>query len=508
MRLLKSPLALITSTLLTSTLLTTSAIHATELTSMQMTDVAPARVAVNADEAAKRLAKGLTFKTISNQDRNDFDEAAFGGYHQYLASAYPNVHRTLTKEVVGEQRQFSLLYTWQGSDPSLAPVVLMAHQDVVPIVPETRDQWTHDPFGGVIKDGYIWGRGAIDDKVMVHAILEAAEMKIKAGFQPKRTLIFAFGHDEEVGGSDGIGHLAGLLEKRGIKHIAMVLDEAAPIAPGLFPGISKNTALISIAEKGFTSLALTINGSGGHSSMPPDHSNIGILAEAVTKLENNQFPYRITPALRSQYRYLGPELPTSQQPIFSAVAFGNEQQVTPLEQTFIEQMSKLPLTRAMMRTTTAVTMINGGVKDNVLPTSARAVVNFRILHGDTVDSVIETVKSVINDERIDVSVVSQSTDPSAISPVATKEYNLIEKTIRQTWGNDLIVSPFLAVGGTDAKHFSSRPFAPNVYRFTALQLESGKDIARFHGINERILVKELAGSISFFNQLMSNVQSM
>ncbi|MCL1142401.1 M20 family peptidase [Shewanella gaetbuli] len=480
-----------------------------EFTSMQMKDVALNRVKVDVEGAANRLAKGIQFATISNEDRNDFNEAAFTGYHQFLADSYPKVHKTLQKELVGKERQFSLLYTWQGTNPELAPVVLMAHQDVVPIVPETKHQWQHDPFGGVIADGYIWGRGAIDDKSMIHAILEAAEMKIAAGFVPERTLIFAFGHDEEVGGEDGIKHLVDVLEQqKGYQKIALVLDEAAPMAPGLFPGIAQNTALISVAEKGYVSLSLTVSGAGGHSSMPPASSNIGILAKAINQLETNPFPYRITSTLRDQYRYLGPELPESTHDMYSAVAYGSDDKLTPLEQKFIEGMSAHPLTQAMLRTTTAVTMINGGIKANVLPTTATAVVNFRILQGDTIESVIETVHAVVNDERVTVADVSQSINPSAISPVGSKEYNLIEHTIRQTWGNDLIVTPFLAVGGTDAKHFAAKSFAPNVYRYTPLQLESGKDIARFHGINERILAKELAGSISFFYTFMDNVQSL
>lgn len=476
--------------------------------SMQMKGIEQIEVKVNLDGAVQRLSKAVQFPTISNQDRSDFDEEAFTNYHQFIVEAYPLVHKTLKREVLGNPRPFSLLYTWEGKDPSLPPAIFMAHQDVVPIAEESRDQWLVEPFSGAVKDGYIWGRGVLDDKNQIHAILEAAEMKIKEGFQPTRTIMFAFGHDEEVGGPEGAKHIADVLEQRGLKKIAFVLDESAPITPNIFPGIKDNTALIGIAQKGFVSLELAINTVGGHSSQPPEESNIVALAKAVTKVEAAQFPYKLHDAVRYQYRFMGPELPKEQQDMYQAVANGKGDKPSKLEQQFIDTMAKNQVTRAMLHTTTAVTMFNAGIKDNVLPPSATAVINFRPMPGDTPEVIIEHVKKAINDDRITVRDISASTPATNVADPHGKGYKLLEKTIRQTWGNDLIVSPFFVIGGSDSKHFQARPFAKDVYTITGIQLESVKEFEGFHGVNERILVTEYGRSIGFFYTLMDNLETL
>lgn len=479
-----------------------------DFTSMQMKGVEQITVDVDLDRAVERLSKAVTFKTISNQDRDDFDTEAFNNYHKFLEQAYPNVHKTLKKELIGDPRPYSLLYTWEGKDPSLEPALFYAHQDVVPVPEDSRDQWKQDPFSGAVVDGYIWGRGVLDDKNQIHGLLEAAEMKIKEGWQPSRTIYFVFGQDEEVGGHEGARKVADVLEERGIKRFAYVMDESAPITPGIFPGIKDNTALIGIAQKGFVSLELAINGVGGHSAQPPLQSNIGILAEAITKLEAAQFPYRIHPAVRSQYRYMGPELDESMQPLFAAVAFGKDDELTQMEQKFIDEMAKNDVTRAMLHTTIAVTIINAGIKDNVLPPSATAVVNFRPMPGDTPEVIIDHVKKAIDDERITVRDISASTPATNIADPSSDAYKMLEKTIRQIWGNDLIVSPFFVIGGSDSKHFQARDFAPDVFTITTIQLENTEEFKGFHGVNERILVKEYGKTIGFFYTIFDNLEEL
>ena len=479
-----------------------------DFTSMQMKGVEQISVEVDLDGAVQRLSKAVTFPTISNQDRNDFDTKAFEDYHKFLEQAYPLVHKNLKKELHGDPRPYSLLYTWEGKDPNLEPALFYAHQDVVPVPPDSRDQWKEDPFAGTVKDGYIWGRGVLDDKNQIHGILEAAEMKLKEGWQPSRTLYFVFGQDEEVGGAEGAKKVADVLEARGIKRFAYVMDESAPLTPGIFPGIKDNTALIGIAQKGFISLELKIEGVGGHSSMPPEESNIGILAEAITKLEAAQFPYRIHPAVRSQYRYMGPELAEEQQPLYAAVAFGKDGEITDLEQKFIDAMATNEVTRAMLHTTIATTIFNAGIKDNVLPPTATAVVNFRPMPGDSPEVIIEHVKKAIDDDRITVKDISMSTPATNIAEVGNPAYNMLEKTIRQIWGNDLIVAPFFVVGGSDSKHFQARPFAPDVYTITAIQLENPEEYKGFHGVNERILVEEYGKTIGFFYTIFDNLEEL
>lgn len=383
--------------------------------SLQMQGVEPITIEVDLEGATERLSNAVQFPTISNQDRDDFDTAAFDAYHAFLAEAYPKVDATLKREILGDPRPYSLLYTWEGKNPDLPPALFYAHQDVVPVPEDSRDQWDQEPFSGTVADGYIWGRGVLDDKNQIHGILEAAEMKIAEGYQPERTLYFVFGQDEEVGGPEGARYIADVLEERGIERFAFVMDESAPLIPGVFPGIPDNTALIGIAQKGYLSLELAIHGIGGHSSQPPEESNIGILAKAITKLEDAQFPYRIHEAVRHQYRYMGPELDEDRQPMFAAVAFGKDGEMTDLEKEFIAEMATDQVTRAMLHTTIAVTMINAGIKDNVLPPSATAVVNFRPMPGDTPEVIIDHVRKAIGDDRITVTDISASTPATAVA---------------------------------------------------------------------------------------------
>lgn len=499
--------------------------------SLQIRGITPVEVPVNVDAAAKRLSKAITFRTISNQDREDFDEKAFSGFHQFLVESYPLVHKFLKREILGEPRKFSLLYTWQGRNPSLPPVVLMAHQDVVPVVPGTESQWEHDAYSGDIADGYIWGRGSLDDKIMILAILEAIEMRLKEGFQPTRTMYLVFGQDEEVGGPEGAMHVPALLQSRGVREVALVLDEGVPIVPGLFPGVTAPVAMIGTAEKGYASLQLKVSGAGGHSAMPPKVSNIGILAQAITKLEANPFPYRVTQIVRDQMRFMGPELPAATQEILIDIVYGAEKEhsegdghhhseghtncptagwhtETDSREQFFKYMLSGPQTTAMLHTTTAVTMFNAGVKENVMAPFATAVVNFRILQGETVQSVIDHVKQVVNDPRVVVTDISASIDPSPISDAYGGEYKLIEKSIRQTWGlPGLVVAPYLVIGGTDSKFFHAS-IAKNVYRFTAVRVESAVDVGRWHGVNERVLVEEYANSIRFFHNFIVNAEEL
>ncbi|UES44533.1 M20 family peptidase [Roseibium aggregatum] len=479
-----------------------------DFSSKQMKGVEQISIDVDLDGAVERLSKAVQFPTISNQDRDDFDTKAFEDYHAFLVEAYPEVHKVLKREILGDPRPYSLLYTWEGKNPDLEPALFYAHQDVVPVPADSRDQWEQDPFSGAVADGYIWGRGVLDDKNQIHGILEAAEMKIKEGWRPERTIYFVFGQDEEVGGPEGARFIAETLEKRGIKRFAFVMDESAPLVPGLFPGLPDNTALIGIAQKGYVSLELAMHGVGGHSSQPPEESNIGILAKAITKLEAAQFPYRIHPALRHQYRYLGPELDEAYQPLYAAVAFGKDGEMTDLEKQFVEVMAGNQVTRAMMHTTIAVSMFNAGIKDNVLPPSATAVVNFRPMPGDTPEVIIQHVKDAIGDDRITIRDISASTPATAMADPEGPGYKALEKTIRQIWGNDLVVAPFFVIGGSDSKHFQARPFAPDVFTITGIQLENAKEFEGFHGVNERIRVDEYGKTIGFFYQMMDNLDDL
>jgi carboxypeptidase PM20D1 len=268
-----------------------------------------------------RLAQALRFATISHEDPAQVDRAPFRELHRFLEESFPQVHHSLKREVIEE---YSLLYTWQGTDASLAPALFAGHIDVVPVESGTETEWQYPPFEGCVEEGYIWGRGALDDKVAVLGLLEAAEALLARGFQPHRTIYLAFGHDEEVGGTYGAKRIAALLQQRGVR-LEFALDEGLAVTEGIIPKVSKPVAMVGIAEKGYLCLELSAESRGGHSSMPPSETAIGILSAAITRLERHPMPPRrdSRPSRCSNAwrpRCLSPCAPSSAIPACSAVS--------------------------------------------------------------------------------------------------------------------------------------------------------------------------------------------
>jgi carboxypeptidase PM20D1 len=437
--------------------------------------------------AGERLAGAVRFRTISFDGIPDASADAFLALHEYLARQFPLVHQTLKLETVGK---YSLLYTWPGSDTSLDPVMFMAHQDVVPIASGTEDRWLHDPFGGVISDGYVWGRGSWDDKSNLTAVLEALETLIASGVKPKRTIILASGHDEEIGGKRGARAIAALLRERGVKP-AFVIDEGQIITEGVVRGVTHPVAFVGLAEKGSATFLLTAEGQSAHSSMPSQHSVIGALGGAIYRLETDQMPAKLAGVVRESFETLAPEMSG-----FNRVMLSNLWLTEPLVRTRLE---KQPSLNAILRTTTAPTIINGGNKANVMPGLAKAVVNFRILPGDTVASVERHVREVVADPSITVSRIGEGRNPSPVSSSNSAAYGLISQAIRDTFP-DVVVVPNLVVANTDARYMSA--LTPSVYRFVPIRAKL-EDLARFHGTNERISLSNYAEEIRFYLQLIN-----
>ncbi|MEM6264436.1 MAG: M20/M25/M40 family metallo-hydrolase, partial [Bacteroidota bacterium] len=360
--------------------------NATQLSSRQkLVELGVASPPINVESASRRLAKAVQQYTTSVPGK--IDTAAMRGLHRVMKESFPGIDSVLKKDTVN---QFSLLYTWPGSDADLKPIVLMSHMDVVPVPEEDLEKWTYPPMSGRIQDDYIWGRGTLDDKVGVMGIMEAVEQLIEEGFVPKRTTYLAFGHDEEIGGRRGAKAIAELLSTRGVK-AKFVLDEGMVVTEGVVPGIEVPAPLIGISEKGFATLELTVKGEGGHSSMPPPQTSIGILSKAISEIEANPMPVDLDGPFGTFLTYTAPEMSFGYKMIF-----GNMWLLKPV---IISQLSKSPTTNAAIRTTAATTMIQGGVKDNILPTVATAKVNFRILPGQTIEEVVAHATEVIDDER-------------------------------------------------------------------------------------------------------------
>jgi carboxypeptidase PM20D1 len=389
---------------------------------------------VDAGAAADHLAAAIRFRTVSREDA-PVEAEAFAGLRRWLEATYPAVHRVLSRELVADH---TLLYTWSGTDPALPPVLVMGHQDVVPV--ENESDWTHPPFEGRIAEGCVWGRGALDDKGSVIALLEAVERLAAGGFLPRRTIYLAFGHDEETGGR-GATVVAGLLAGRGVR-LESTLDEGQVVARGLVPGVAVPVALVGVAEKGYVNVELEVAGEGGHSSMPPAETVIGILSAAVRRVEEHPLPARP----QSMWRLLdvvGREMPFPQR-----LAVANRWLFAPI----LERMlARTPAGNAGLRTTTAATIIQGGVKSNVLPARARAVVNFRVIPGDTVPGVLEHVRRVVDDPRVSIRDAG-SREASRASRSDGAAWSRVQSAVRRAFP-DAVVAPALVLGGTDSRHF-------------------------------------------------------
>ena len=387
--------------------------------------------------------------------------------------------------------EYSLLYSWQGRDPSRKPILLMSHIDVVLVEPETEDQWTYPPFAGQIADGFIWGRGTLDIKCGALAILEAVEFLLAEGFQPACDIYLALGHDEEVGGANGNGRIAATLEERGVR-LRCVLDEGGVIAHDVIPGVKEPVAYVAVAEKGYFGLKLTGKAPGGHSSMPPPQTAVGVVAEAIYKLESNPLPADLGGVTGQMLDYLGPEMPFLQR-----LVLGNRWLFAPLIK---RQFEASPAMNATMRTTTAVTMVGGGVSPNVLPTTAWAVVNFRILPGETSDDVLEHVHTVVNDWRVEYEEHGMKSEPSVVSDTESHDFKTLQRTIGEVSTN-VVVTPALAVVTTDSRRYEN--ISENTFRFIPTRMTS-EDLRRPHGINERIGIENYVEMIRFFIQQIRN----
>jgi carboxypeptidase PM20D1 len=447
--------------------------------------------AVDAEAVAQRLADAIRVPTISfSPDPAQVQGEAFAAFRAWLESTYPRLHRSLGREIVAEH---SLLFTWPGTDPSLEPILLLAHQDVVPA--ENPERWSRPPFDGRIEEGFVWGRGAIDDKGSLVAICEAVELLLGEGFAPRRTVMLAFGHDEEVGGKAGAKVIAEQLAARGVRALFALDEGAAVVGSGLLPGMKTPVALIGVAEKGSATLEVVARAEGGHSSTPPRTTASGILARAIQRLEENPLPGGVAGVARTFLEWLAPEVPLAARvPLANLWLFAG-----PIDWA----LSSQPGVNALLRTTTAVTMLSGSPKENVLPVEAIAGVNFRLAPGDTGEAVRARVEEIVGDPRVEVRFRGTPREASPVSPSEGPAWTLLQRTIGETLG-DAVVAPFLTVGGTDCRHY--HVVTSGLYRFAPFTYGPA-DLKLPHGIDERIAVANLPDAVRFYARLVESASA-
>ena len=462
--------------------------RAFSLESQQIPVAAIQLPAVNA-KAVERFSGALRFPTVSAT--GDFRPEVFQSLHRYLEEQFPLVHSKLQREVVAN---FSLLYRWPGSDPDAQPILLMSHLDVVPVPDIEQRRWTHSPWSGEVADGYIWGRGAIDVKCGVLSQLEAVEHLLDQEFSPKQDVYFAFGHDEEVGGYDGNLQIALKMRERGVR-FRFVLDEGGVIVDGALPGLNSPLALVAVAEKGYATIQLSVDVQPGHSSMPPAQTAVGILAAAVTRLEQQPVPASLTGPVSLMLNAVAPEMDFMPQ-----VLLANRDVLAPV---LLRKFSQSPTLNAFTRSTTAVTVFQGGQHEGSLPGHAEALVNFRLLPGDSPEFVLEHVRHVVDDVRVECELRKGALPipPSLVSDHRSPDFLTLQRVIRQVFPG-VVVAPGLAVVATDSRHYEG--VADNIYRFLPVQLLAA-DLNRIHGIDERISVQNYHRVVQFMILLIQQL---
>lgn len=455
--------------------------HVASATGIQI--AAPPPFDLNA--AAKHLSEAVRFKTISHQKPEENDLTQWSQLHEWLQTTYPSAHAVLSREFAADH---SLVYTWKGTNPALPPIILMAHQDVVPVTAGSEKDWRHAPFSGEISENSIWGRGTVDDKGSLIALMESVDTLVKSGFKPQRTIYIVSGHDEEAGGS-GAKAAAALLAGRGVKALftldegsAVILDEPVTKGP---------VTLIGIAEKGYATLKVTANSAGGHSSMPPAETGVINLAKAVIAINENAFPLEVRgPGAQMLGSLAAIEGGTTKMAMANLWAFGPR---------IKNRVGATPAGAAMLHTTIAPTMLEGSPKENVLSQSATALINYRIAPWNSSADVMARAKSAVGSMPVTLSWVKPPREPSKVSSTNSQGWKFVTAAAQADLPQAAL-APYLVVAGTDSRSFQD--ISKDVYRYQPLHFKLS-ETKMIHGTNEHMTFDNLKRSINFYMRLIA-----
>jgi carboxypeptidase PM20D1 len=477
-------LVLIFAALVAVVLIRTFTFKAPAAADLASVKVAPA-VAVDVDAAAQHLSQAVQIQTVSHQSLADDQPAEWQRLHDFLSLAYPAAHAAMTREIVGKN---TLVYTWKGSDPSLSPIILMAHQDVVPVTAGSEGAWKHPPFSGAIADGAVWGRGSVDDKGSLITLFEGIETLAKQGFKPKRTVIVVSGEDEETHGT-GARAAAALLASRGVR-AQFVVDEGLAVITNN-PVTGGRLALIGLAEKGYATLKVTAKAEGGHSSAPPpDGGGVVTLAHAITAIAGHGFPMAFRGPGAEMLQTLAPTAPFAVK-----MAVANAWLFKPL---LIQQVGASAAGAALLHTTIAPTMLQGSPKENVLPQDAAAWINYRIAPGDSSATVMAKAKAAVAALPVTMAWVDPPAEPSPVSSTSSQGWKVLAAVAHDVTGAP--VAPSLVTAGTDSRHL--QPVATDVYRFQPMDFGT-RDIESIHGTNEHLTLTNLKQCVEFYARLIA-----
>ncbi len=433
--------------------------------------------------AITHMSEAIQIATETPNDDYAFDTATFMAYRKFIEKNYPLITQKLPRTIIDS---FNYIYEWKGTDTSLLPMVLMAHYDVVPVEASAVKLWHAKPYGGEVKENYIWGRGVLDDKSSMISILEAAEAQLAKGFTPKQTILLCFGADEESSGKGATAMVKYFKSKS--QKFDLVVDEGGEISTESNPSIHNPIASIGVGEKGYVTLVLTAQKAGGHSSIPASKTAIDILSTAIAKVNQNPMPTKLTAPIKAYLESIS----AYNESFMQKMALSN---LWLFESTVVNKLTEDPQSNALVRTTLVPTVFNSGVRDNVIPTFATAYINSRILPGQSSKDVYDYVQKTINDTNIKITYYKNyMTEPSPTTDVNSKYYKRLEKVIRNIV-KDVVVAPMLMVGATDSRNY--REISEGVVNFTPIT-----DAKGYHGIDERMLVSDFQKCVNFYTLLI------
>jgi len=439
-------------------------------------------ITIDKEKALMHFSTLLKIKTITYRDEALIDKEAFNTFKETIKKLYPLVHDQLAIHYIDER---GILMHWQGRSKD-KPMVLMSHYDVVPV---DDDKWEVPPFSGHIDETFIWGRGAIDTKLTLVAILEAAETLLSQAFVPAQDLYFSFGGDEEISGN-ATPAIVSFLEEKGIRPY-LVVDEGGAIVSDVFPGVQKPCAFVGIGEKGYIDLEVSLRGKGGHSSSPPPKTLTQELARAITRLENNPLDAEISTPAKALFDTLG-----RHSTLLYRIIFANLWCFSPL----LKWQFKLSggEMNALIRSTVSVTMLKGSKAYNILPSEVRMGINIRLLEKDKVDKVINQIKVLLG-KAYRVETV-ESREASPYTSVESEQWHFFKEAITTIY-DEVAVSPYLMLGASDSRHYVD--IADAILRFSPMVL-TPDELARMHSHDERVSKENYYNAIQFFSYMMQH----